>query len=366
MTCKTNFCRQCILKIKPYVPGKPIEEVKRELGIDDVIKLASNENPLGPSPKAITAMQDAIKDCALYPDGSCYELRNVLAKHLNVDPSMLIFGAGGDEIIFYLAMAFLCEGDETVQSDVTFLEYETVATLMNCNAKMVSLNNFNQDVDALISQINNKTKIVTVTNPNNPTGTLVSSEDIQRLLNAMPEGCILFLDEAYYEYVDDPKYSKGIEWAKQGKNIVVLRTFSKIYGMAGLRIGYAIAPKEIIDILERVRAPFNVNSVAQIGAIASLNDQDQVKRSREQNAASKEYFYKELTRLGITYTPSQANFVWMDVNKDCKHVFTELLKRGVIVRTGDIFNTPTHIRVTTGTPEQSKKFISALEEVLAL
>jgi len=365
MATPTDLCRKCILDLTPYVPGKPIEEVKRELGIDDVIKLASNENPLGPSPKALDAMKSALDNIALYPEGSCFDLRQALAKHLGVDPDMLIFGAGADEVIHYLGVALLDNDDEIIQADPSFVQYKAASTLMNCKAHMVPLKDWTHDLKAMLAKVNEHTKMLFITNPNNPTGTIVTADQIEAVFDSLPERCILVLDEAYYEYADDPNYTRSIEWIKQGKNVLAMRTFSKIYALAGLRIGYGIAPKYLIDLLERVRAPFNVNSIAQIGAIASLNDPGQVTRSREQNRRSKEYFYKELDAMGVPYTPTQANFLWIDVQRDCKKVFQDLMKRGVIVRTGDIFGCPTHIRVTTGTDEQNERFIKALREVLA-
>lgn len=364
MASAVDLCRKCILKLTPYVPGKPIEEVKRELGLDDVIKLASNENPLGPSPKAVEAMQAAITNVAQYPEGSCFELRKGLAAHLGVDPDMLIFGAGADEVIHYLGIALLEEGDEIVQADPSFVQYKAAATLMDSPAHMVPLKDWTHDLKAMLAKVNEHTKMFFITNPNNPTGTMVSADQVECVLNSLPERCLLVLDEAYYEYADDPAYTRSIEWIKQGRNVIALRTFSKIYALAGTRVGYGVAPKPIIDLLERVRAPFNVNSVAQAGALASLADPNQVTRSREQNRKSKEFFYTELDRLGVPYTPTQANFLWVDVQRDCKEVFGKLLRLGVIVRTGDIFGCPTHIRVTTGTDEQNARFIEALEKVL--
>ncbi len=360
-----DICRKCILNLTPYVPGKPIEEVKRELGIDDIIKLASNENPLGPSPKAVAAMKEALENVALYPEGSCFELRQVLAKYLGVDPGMLIFGAGADEVIHYLGIALLEDGDEIVQAHPSFVQYKAAATLMDCPTHMVPLKDWTHDLDAMLDKVNGRTKMFFITNPNNPTGTIVSADEVERVLNALPSRCLLVLDEAYYEYADDPNYTRSVEWVKEGRNVIALRTFSKIYALAGMRVGYGIAPKHIIDMLERVRAPFNVNSVAQVGAIASLNDPEQVSRTRELNNRAKNYFYAELDAMGLPYTPTQANFLWIDVKRDCKQVFAELMKRGVIVRTGDIFGHPTHIRVTTGTDEQNSRFISTLREVLA-
>lgn len=361
----SRLCRKCILNLTPYVPGKPVEEVKRELGIDDIIKLASNENPLGPSPRAREAMMNTIDNIGQYPEGSCFVVRQALAKHLDVAPDNLIFGAGADEIIHYLGIALLEDGDEIVQANPSFVQYKAAATLMDCPAQMVPLKDWAHDLDAMLEQVNDRTKMLFITNPNNPTGTMVSADAVEKVLNALPERCLLVLDEAYFEYADDMDYTRSIEWIKEGRNVIALRTFSKIYALAGLRIGYGIAPKHIIDMLEFVRAPFNVNSMAQAAAVASLADPDQVTRSRELNRRAKEYFYKELDAMGVPYTPTQANFLWIDVQRDCKQVFMELMKRGVIVRTGDIFGHPTHIRVTTGNDEQNERFISTLREVLA-
>lgn len=360
-----SLCRKCILNLTPYVPGKPIEEVKREFGIDDIIKLASNENPLGPSPLAVEAMKSALENAALYPEGSCYELRHAVAEHLGVEPDMLIFGAGADEVIHYMGVALLDEGDEIVQAYPSFVQYVAASTLMNCRAHLVPLKNWTHDLEAMLSKVNEHTKMFFITNPNNPTGTIVTADQVEAVLDALPERCILVLDEAYYEYVDDPGYTRSVEWIKQGRNVIALRTFSKIYALAGLRVGYGIAPASLIALLERVRLPFNVSSIAQAGAIASLKDPNQVAKTREQNRRSKEYYYREFEKMGLPYTPTQANFVWVDVQRDCKKVFVELLKRGVIVRTGDIFGYPTHIRVTTGTDEQSERFITTLREVLS-
>jgi histidinol-phosphate aminotransferase len=360
----TDLCRKCILNLTPYVPGKPIEEVKRELGLDDVVKLASNENPLGPSPKALAAMKAALDDIAQYPEGSCFELRKAVAKTLGVEGDMLIFGCGADEVIHYLGVAFLCDGDEIVQADPSFVQYKAASTLMDCKAHMVPLRDWTHDLKAMLARVNDRTKMFFVTNPNNPTGTIVGAHQVEAVLDSLPDRCLLVLDEAYYEYADDPAYTRSIEWVRQGRNLIALRTFSKIYALAGTRVGYGVAPKRIIEVLERVRAPFNVNSVAQAGALASLSDPDQVTRTRAQNLRSKQYLYKELDRMGIPYTPTQANFLWVDTQRDCKEVFAKLLRLGVIVRTGDIFGCPTHIRVTTGTDEQNTRFIDALKEAI--
>lgn len=365
MGCSESICRKCILRLTPYVPGKPIEEVKRELGLTDVIKLASNENPLGPSPKAIEAMRLQAANVGQYPEGSCFELRKALATYLDVAPDMLTFGAGADEVIRYLGVALLDEGDEVVMAETTFSQYEAATVVMDCPWHAVPLKDFTYDLDAMLEKVNERTKLFFVTNPNNPTGTIVGSDAVERVMDKLPDRCLLVLDEAYYEYVDDPGYTRSLDWVREGRNVMALRTFSKIYALAGLRVGYGVAPTRIIDLIERVRLPFNVSSMAQVAAVASLADPGQVKRSREQNQRSKDYFYKELDAMGVPCTPTQANFLWIDTQRDCKTVFNELIKRGVIVRTGDIFGCPTHIRVTTGTDEQNERFIKTFREVLA-
>ena len=366
MTGFESICRKCILRLTPYVPGKPIEEVKRDLGLSDVIKLASNENPLGPSPKAIEAMKNLAARVGLYPEGSCFELRHSLAKFLDVAPEMLTFGAGADEVIRYIGVALLEDADEVVMAKTTFSQYEAATTVMDCPGHYVPLKDFTYDLDAMLEKVNQRTKLFFITNPNNPTGTILGSAAVQRVLDRLPERCLVVLDEAYYEYADDLNYTRSLDWVREGRNVVLLRTFSKIYALAGLRVGYGVAPAGIVDLIERVRLPFNVSSMAQAAAVASLSDPDQVSRSREQNSRSKKYFYRELDAMGITYTPTQANFLWICTGRDCKTVFAELLKRGVIVRTGDIFGCPEHIRVTTGTDEENVRFIKALREVLAL
>ncbi len=356
-----NICR-----LKPYSPGKPIEEVEREYGITDIIKLASNESPIGPSPKAIEAMKSACEKVNLYPDGTCFSLRNVVAEHLGIEPDWLSFGAGSDELIREIGTVFLEQGDCVIQGDPTFSQYEGAATANGCECRMVPLaSGFEYDVDALIGCMNEQTKLVFLANPNNPTGTMLSEEQVKRVMDAMPERALLILDEAYYEYIERPDYPQALKWVLEGRNVILLRTFSKIYGLAGLRLGYAIARPEIIGIIERIRLPFNVSSVAQTAAIAGLSDQEHIVRSRKINSEGKEFYYREFDRMGLPYARSEANFVWVDVKTDCRKVFNEMLKRGVIVRTGDIFGCPTHLRISVGKPEENRRCIEALQEVVS-
>ena len=360
-----DLVRENIRRLKPYSPGKPIEEVEREFGITEIVKMASNENPLGPSPKALAAMREALGKVGLYPDASCFYLKQALARHWEVGEDKLIIGNGSDEIIHYIGVTFLSAGDEVIQADPSFVRYESAAVLNDCSCIMVPLRNFTHDLEAMADRITDRTRLVFVANPNNPTGTAVTRRDVERFMTRLPERAIVVFDEAYYEYVESSDFPQMIAYVREGANVIVLRTFSKIYGLAGLRIGYGIARPEIIQALNQVREPFNVNSVAQAGALASLDDPKQVERSRRVNSEGKRYLYREFEAMGLPYVPSEANFVFVDVKRDCLPVFTLLLKKGVIVRTGDIFGHPTFLRVTIGTGAENRRFVRALREVLA-
>ena len=361
----SDLMKENIARLKPYVPGKPIEEVEREFGITNIVKLASNENPLGPSPKALEAMKKALEKVALYPDGSCFLLKKALACHWGVSEDEVILTNGSDELIHYTGVTFLSPGDQVIQADPSFVRYESAAVLNECDCVMVPLRDFTHDLEAMADRITDKTKLVFIANPNNPTGTSVTQRDVERFMSRLPERVIAVFDEAYYEYVESPDYPDMIDYVREGANVLIMRTFSKIYGLAGLRIGYGIARPEIIQCLNQVREPFNVNSIAQAGALASLGDPEQVVRSKRVNSEGKKYLYREFEAMGLPYAPSDANFVWVDIKTDCKRAFVEMLRRGVIVRTGDIFGYPTYIRVTTGTEAENRRFIETLREVLA-
>ncbi|HUV04918.1 MAG TPA: histidinol-phosphate transaminase [Armatimonadota bacterium] len=359
-----DLVKENIRRLKPYSPGKPIEEVEREFGVKDIVKMASNENPLGPSPKALAAMREALNKVALYPEGSCFYLKKALAAHWGVRENELIVGNGSDELIHYIGVTFLSEGDEVIQADPSFVRYEAAAVLNDCDCIMVPLRDFTHDLEAMADRITDRTRLIFVANPNNPTGTAVTQRDIERFMAGLPERVIAVFDEAYYEYVESPDFPEMLSYIREGANVIVLRTFSKIYGLAGLRVGYGIARSEIIQCLNQVREPFNVNSVAQAGALASLQDPGQVERSRRVNSEGKRFLYREFEAMGLPYVPTEANFVFLDIKRDCRPVFTELLKRGVIVRTGDIFGLPTFFRVTIGTEADNRRFVQTLREVL--
>jgi histidinol-phosphate aminotransferase len=363
----TSICRTrpCVSELVPYTPGKPIEEVQREYGLTEIIKLASNENPLGPSEKAKEAICKAAADVWLYPDNDCYHLRRAVARHLEVAVGQVLLGHGSDELIHNIGLAFLCPGDEVLMPDHPFSQYEFTAKLMEAKPVRAPLKDWRYDMRAMAQRLSPRTKVVFLGNPNNPTATIITRAELAEFMSVVPERTVVVLDEAYHEYVEDPEYPDGLGYVREGRAVIVLRTFSKAYGLAGLRVGYGATTLELAEALERVREPFTVASVAQAAALASIGDQEQVQRSVSLNRESRAYLSRELQRLGLSYTPSHANFLWVDLGRDCREVFVELLKRGVIVRTGDIFGAPTHIRVTTGLPQQNQRFVAALAEVLS-
>ncbi len=359
--------RECLQDIKPYIPGKPVEEVERELGLTGIIKLASNENPLGASPRAIEAMQKNLDLMHSYPDGYSHYLREALFRKLGVQPEQLIFGNGSDEILSFLALAYVNPGDEVAMATPSFSQYEFATRLVGGVPRQVELTggDFQYDLDAILAAINEKTRLVFLCTPNNPTGTIIRKQELNRFIEKLPEKVLLVLDQAYLEYALDPDHPTGIEHIEQGYPVISLRTFSKIYGLAGLRIGYGIAPAEIVADLNRVREPFSVNAMAQAAARAALDDEEHVERSRRMVDESRSQVAEGFAELGLKPVPDQANFYFVDLKVDSKEAFQALLKRGVIVRTGDIFGFPTFIRVTHGTAEQNTRFLAALKEVLA-
>jgi histidinol-phosphate aminotransferase len=356
--------KKSIFDIKPYVPGKPIEEVKRELGLQRVIKLASNENPYGPSPKVLKAINQAAKSLNRYPDGDCFYLRQALARHLKVDSRELIFGNGSDEIIIFCARAFLQVGDEVVLAKPSFLIYEIASQLEGAVLKAIPLKDFRYDLAAMKAAVNPKTKIIFLGNPDNPAGTYFTQKDLEGFLKDIPSHVLVFIDEAYYEYVDAPDYADSLLLVKKYRNVIVTRTFSKMYGLAGLRIGYGIACKELIDILNRLREPFNINSLAQVAALACLNDQAYYRQVAKKIQKQKALVYKGLEKLKIPFEPSFTNFILVKVNGRSTDLANRLLKKGIIIRDMAHWGLENYIRVTIGTEEENKKFMNALEALI--
>jgi len=357
--------RPALARIEPYQPGKPIDEVKRELGLDDVVKLASNENPLGPSPKAVQALKGALDQLHIYPDGAFVDLRQALSRRVGLPPEQIIVGNGSDGIIKLIAEAYLEPGDEIVCAEPTFSQYAFAARLMGARDVTVPLVDMRHDLQAMADAIGPRTKAVFVCNPNNPTGTTVTAQEFAAFMERVPRHVLVVVDEAYQEYVDDPSATWGREWVDHpDRHVLVLRTFSKIYGLAALRVGYALGPAAVVAELKRVQEPFQVNALAQLAARAALDDEAHLERSRQVNRAGKEFFYQRLEALGLPYVPTQANFVLIDVQRDSRQVFQQLLHHGVIVRAGAALGLPTHLRVTIGTEAQNQRFFQALEAVL--
>ncbi|MBU0533529.1 MAG: histidinol-phosphate transaminase [Candidatus Omnitrophica bacterium] len=358
-----DLIRPSIADILPYPPGKPIEEVKRELGLNEVIKLASNENALGPSPKAIEAIKKAVGDINIYPDGNSFYLKQKIAQKLNVGMDEIFMGNGTDEVIRVITEAFLNPDEEVVIAWPGFVIYSIATNVMAGTLKSTTLKNYTHDLEAMLDAVTDKTKLLFIANPNNPTGTIVDKTQVEFFMKKVPEDVIVVFDEAYYEYAGD-NFPDTIQYMREGRNVIILRTFSKIYGLAGLRVGYGIAKKEIFAEMNRIRQPFNVNRLAQAAAIAALDDEQQIKKSKAMNEEGKKFLYKELESFGLEYVPTSANFILVNMARDGKEVFEKLLREGVIVRPMGSYDMPNFIRVTIGKLSDNIKFIESLKKIL--
>ena len=354
-----------IASLVPYPPGKPIEELERELGISGSIKLASNENPLGPSKKALEAIQGSLERLNRYPDGACYYLKEKLSSRLGIEPGMIIVGNGSNEIIELLVRTFMAPGDEAVMADPSFAVYPLVVKAAGCVSRKVALKDLTHDLDAMLGSVGEKTRMVFIANPNNPTGTVVTARQFARFMEKAPEDVIVCVDEAYREYVRSTEFPDTLRYVKEGKRpVVMLRTFSKIYGLAGLRIGYGAANAKLIDYMGRVRQPFNVNSLAQAAALAALDDTEHLERSIRNNNEGLEYLFKEVSVLGYECVPTEANFFLVRVG-DGRAAYEALLRKGVIVRPMASYGLGEYIRVTVGLPEENRRFVEAFCGVVA-
>ncbi len=351
-----------ITKLRPYVPGKPVEEIERELKVK-AIKLASNENPLGPSPKALDAIMHFLPQANRYPDGSGYYLREKLAGRLGVSMDEIILGAGSTELIELVARTFVTREDEVLTSDGSFAMYYIAAQEVGAQLVRVPLKNSEYDLEAISRGIGERTKVVFLANPNNPTGTMFTATEFERFFPRVPEDVVVVLDEAYFDYVQRPDYSRSLEYVRQGRNLLVLRTFSKAHGLAGLRIGYGIGRPELLGYLNRIRSPFNTSAIAQAAALAALDDVDHIRRSVESNNRGLKFLAEGLARMGVKFIPSVTNFILVDVGSDGDEVFELLKHEGVIVRPMAFMGFPTAIRVTVGTQEENETFLRAFEKV---
>jgi histidinol-phosphate aminotransferase len=347
-----------------YEPGKPIEETARELGVDptEIIKLASNENPLGPSPRALAAMKTAIKSAHIYPDGAGFYLRNALAEKLGIPRESIILGNGSNEVIEFLGHAFLQPGDDVIVPKYSFVAYKLIATLFGARTIETPAPNFQSALDAVINAITPKTRLIFIANPNNPTGTLIPQDKIDNFFSRVPKNIVTVFDEAYFEFLDRPPHV--LQHVRNGKNVVVLRTFSKIHGLASLRIGYGIARAEMIEVLQKTRQPFNVNGIGQFAALAALGDEEHQHKTKKIVDEGREYLQTKFAEMKLEFVPSAGNFVMVKVG-DGPAVFQKLLAQKIIVRPLKNYELPQWLRITVGTMDENEKCIAALKKILS-
>lgn len=349
-----------IAGLTPYSPGKPLEELERELGITNAVKLASNENPRGTSPLALAALSQGLASLHRYPDGGAHRLREALGEHWKVAPERIVVGNGSDELISLLIHTFLAPGEEAVMADHTFVIYHMAVTGAHGRPIQVPLRDWKHDLDAMADAVSERTRLLFICNPNNPTGTIVSADEVASLMARVPDHVVVVFDEAYFEYVQASEFPDTLRLVQENRNVVVLRTFSKIYGLAGLRIGYGMTTPEIAGYLHRLRPPFNANAVAQYAAIAALRDERHVAESRAMNRTEMAAMQAGLTALGLQPVSSEANFLYVDTKRDGREVFERLLKQGVIVRHIE----GSRLRVTIGLPAENRRFLDVLAQVL--
>ncbi len=361
-----ELARSAVSGLPEYIPGKQVEEAVREFRLKEVIKLASNENPLGPSPKAVEALKKDLQKVHIYPDQHHLPLREALSAKLSVPKESIIVGNGSDEIMLLLAQVFLSAGDEAVISRHTFSMYEFVTKIMDGTPVFTELKDNSYDLAAMLGAVTQRTKLVFLCNPNNPTGTFFARDDLSRFMEKIPQHVIVVVDEAYGDFADSGEYPDTLEYVRKGRNVVVLRTFSKIYGLAALRVGYGVSSPALIKYLNLAKMPFNVNRLAQSAAAEALRDNDFISRTLRNNSEGKQYLYRELDKLGVKYEKTQANFIYIDLERDGDTVFMDLMRQGVIVRPLGSFGLPRGIRVTVGTMPQNERFIKALKKVLGI
>lgn len=362
----TSLIPPHLSQLTPYQAGKPLEELARELGLTDAIKLASNENPLGPSPLALAAIQEHLTNLHRYPDSHAYYLKEALSRRLGIEPGQLLLGNGSDEILDLLVRVLVSPGDEVVSTAHTFLMYGLLTQAAGGGFLPVPLKDLRVDLAAVARAITPKTKLILLNNPNNPTGTAFYRAEWEAFLAAVPPTVAVVLDEAYIEFADDPEVPDGLAYLAEHRLLVGLRTFSKAYGLAGLRIGYGYGPSQLMELLNRLRLPFNVNRLAQVGARAALGDDEFLRRTQEAVWRGRDHLCRELSRLGLTFAPTQANFILIRVNRPGREVYEAMLREGVIIRAMDAYGFPDCIRINVGLPEENDRFLQAFKKVLGL
>ncbi len=354
-----------ILAIAPYQTGKSLEELQEEFGVSEFLHLKSNENPLGPSPKAVAAMQQAIRQANRYPDGASFALRKALAHKHDLPMAHILVGSGLDEVISLLMRSFLTPADEIVLSQYSFIMYALNAQAIGVKRVVVQAQtNYVHDLDAIVKAVTDKTKMIFLDNPNNPTGTMINHAAFDAFLQRIPEHVIVVVDEAYDDYVEAEDFPQTLSYLKHGRWLAILKTFSKIYGLAGLRVGYCLAPEALLEVVHRIRPPYNVNLIAQAAALAALTDTEHIQKSREVNLQGKRYLYCAFKELGLSYLPTQGNFILIDCGRDAAPIAQKLLRSGVIVCPVKGYGLPQHLRITIGTPAQNERLIAALHQAL--
>lgn len=358
-------CRGVLDRLENYVPGKPVEEVRAKYGVSRIIKMASNENPWGPSPKALEAAKLELERVAMYPEGTCAELRKALAEHLGVTQEMITVSNGGDNVLMMIAQAFVEPGDRVVMGTPTFPVYRTACLLMGGEPVEVPLKEFAHDLEAMAEAAGCGAKMVIICNPNNPTGTIVGEKELKAFLKMLPQEVLVVLDEVYGDFVDCEDFPDGLEFIRQGKSVLSVRSFSKLYGLAGLRVGYGIGPPDLIQALNKVREPFPVNRVAQAAALGALQDQEFKEKILKETRRSRAELVGALREMGLRCLDSHTNFLFVDLGKDSEEVFHMLLSRGIVIRPGKVWKTPTWCRITVGQPEENLELVNALSEILA-
>jgi len=359
-----KLVRQEIEDMVPYPPGKPIEELERELGISGSIKLASNENPLGPSPNAVSAILNEVSSLNRYPDGSGFYLKSKLSKKYGLPPEQIILGNGSNELIELIIRTFLSPGEQVIQPFPTFLVYEKVVLGAGCEIHSIPLSNFNIDLNAILRAITSKTKLIFLNNPNNPTGLAITKHDMAEFLRSVPDDILVLLDEAYIEFVSDEGLANGLQLLNEFPMLIVCRTFSKLYGLAGLRVGYGFSSETLIDYMNRVRQPFNVNSLAQVAATAALDDQAFINKTMLLVKEGLAYLYENLDQMGLEYIPTQTNFFLIKIPQDGRKIYQLMQKKGLIIRSMDNYGLPDYIRINVGLQEENERFLNALKSVL--
>jgi histidinol-phosphate aminotransferase len=361
-----RLIRDAVLKIEQYEPGKSIEALKKEFFLDgEICKLASNENPLGPSPLAIQAIKRSLTEGHIYPDNNCQDLKERLSEHIGISPLNIEIGNGSTELIYLMGLTFLNPGDTFIMSESSFIMGKVVAQLMDSKLIEVPLKDYRHNLNAVLGKITEKTKIVYLDNPMNPIGTMITQREVSEFIEKVPPDVIVAFDEAYYDYVEKDDYPDTLKFIEEGRNVIIFRTFSKLYGLAGFRVGYCLAKSDFIEAIKRVSPPFAVNRFAQVAAAAALKDRRHQEKSKQINKSGKKFIYENFEKMSIPYIPSETNFVTIDLKNDAQEICEELKKRGVIVRSLAMYGKSSFFRVTVGTPKQNQKFIEAFQEILS-